>query len=248
MMVSVIIPNYNASRFLGETIESVRNQTFTDWEAIVVDDCSTDHSVEIIQSYANNDGRIRLIECAANNGGPAVPRNMGIAAAQGDYIAFLDSDDLWLPGKLEIQLRFMKERNARLSSTSYSLIDENSHDLNRIIRAEPQMNYKKYLRNTAIGFSTTIVHRELLSGISFQKMPVAEDFPFWLDVFRQGETMYGLQQVLTKYRVQKKSLSSNKIRSASQIWSIYREYERFCFLRAAFYFSCYAANAIRKRL
>jgi len=248
MMVSVIIPNYNASRYLGETLESVRNQTFADWEAIVVDDCSSDHSVEIIQSYVQKDRRIRLIECMTNNGGPAVPRNMGIAAAQGDYIAFLDSDDLWLPGKLEIQLRFMKERNVRLSSTSYSLIDENSHDLNRIIRAEPQMNYKKYLRNTAIGFSTTIVHRELLSGISFQKMPVAEDFPFWLDVLRQGETMYGLQQVLTKYRVQKKSLSSNKIRSARQIWSVYREYERFCFLRAAFYFSCYAANAIRKRL
>lgn len=248
MMVSVIIPNYNASRYLGETLESVCNQTFADWEAIVVDDCSSDHSVEIIQSYVQKDRRIRLIECAANNGGPAVPRNMGIAAAQGDYIAFLDSDDLWMPGKLETQLQFMKECKARLSSTSYSLIDENSHDLNRIIRAEPQMNYKKYLRNTAIGFSTTIVHRELLSGISFQKMPVAEDFPFWLDVLRQGETMYGLQQVLTKYRVQKKSLSSNKIRSASQIWSIYREYERFCFLRAAFYFSCYAANAIRKRL
>lgn len=248
MLVSVIIPNYNSSRYLGETLDSVRNQTFTDWEAIVVDDCSTDHSVEIIQSFARKDNRIRLIACHTNNGGPAVPRNMGIAAARGDYIAFLDSDDLWMPEKLENQLRFMKDCNARLSSTSYSLMDENSFDLKRIIRAEKQLNYKKYLRNTAIGFSTSVVHRELLAGVTFQKMPVAEDFPFWLDVFRQGETMHGLEQVLTKYRVRKKSLSSNKLRSASQIWSVYRTYERFGLPAAVYYFSCYAANAVRKRL
>ncbi len=248
MKVSVIIPNYNASCVISQTLDSLLSQTYTNWEAIIVDDCSTDNSVEIINNYAQKDKRIKLIQCTVNNGGPAIPRNMGIAAAHGDYISFLDSDDLWMPDKLEIQMNFMLQKKALISSTSYSLIDEQGNDLNKIIKAVPVMNFNTYLRNTSIGFSSTVVRRDILEGISFKKLPVAEDFAFWLDVFRKGDTMYGINKVLVKYRVQKKSLSSNKFKSAHQIWKIYREIEGFSTIRSLYYFSGYAFNAVKKRL
>lgn len=248
MQISVIIPNYNTSGLISQTLESLLAQTYTNWEALIVDDCSTDNSVEIIKSYVQKDKRIRLIQCTINNGGPAVPRNIGIAAAQGDYIAFLDSDDLWLPEKLKIQMDFMRSQKVLLSSTSYALIDEQGNDLNKIVRSIPVMNFKTYLRNTSIGFSSSVVKRELLEGITFKKLSVAEDFSFWLDVFRKGDTMFGIDKVLMKYRVQKKSLSSNKFKSARQIWKIYRYVEGFSTIRSLYYFSGYAFNAVKKRL
>jgi len=248
MKVSVIIPNYNASGVIAQTLDSLLSQTYTNWEALIVDDCSTDNSVEIIKSYAQKDKRIKLIQCNANNRGPAIPRNMGIAAAQGDYIAFLDSDDLWLPEKLEIQMNFMLQKKVLLSSTSYVLMDERGNDLNKVVRAVPVMNFNTYLRNTSIGFSSAVIRRDILEGIRFKKLPVAEDFAFWLDVFRKGNTMLSIDKVLVKYRVQKKSLSSNKFKSASQIWRIYRDIEKISFLKSSYYFSCYAINAVKKRL
>jgi len=248
MKVTVITPNYNASGVIAQTLDSLLSQTYTNWEALIVDDCSTDNSVEIIKSYAQKDKRIKLIQCAANNGGPAIPRNMGIAAAQGDYIAFLDSDDLWLPEKLEIQMDFMLSKKALLSSTSYALVDEQGIDLKKVVRAVPVMNFNTYLRNTSIGFSSAVIRRDILEGISFKKLPVAEDFAFWLDVFRKGDTMIGIDKVLMKYRVQKKSLSSNKFKSAGQIWRIYRDIEGFSTIRSLYYFSGYAFNAVKKRM
>lgn len=246
--VSIIIPCYNAGERIRETLNSVLGQTYRNWEAIVIDDCSTDHSVEIINSFVKEDPRISLIINDENSGGPSIPRNLGIASAKGDLIAFLDSDDIWMPEKLEHQLQFMKEKNAWISSTSYELIDESGNSLGKAIHAQPVMDFNKYLRNTNIGFSSTVIMRELLKGVEFRKMPVAEDFPFWLDVFRKGYTMFGLTEVLTQYRVQKNSLSSNKLRSAKHIWKTYRTIEKFNLLRSLYYFNSYAFNAIKKRL
>lgn len=248
MKISVIIPNFNASAFIAGTLDSILAQTYTNWEAIIIDDCSTDASVEIINSYVAKDNRFRLLQCPSNTGGPAGPRNFGLKAADGDYIAFLDSDDLWLPNKLEAQLKFMADKNAHLSSTSYSLIDEKGNDLVKVVKAEPKMYFNKYLRKTSIGFSTSVIKRDLLQGIEFKKLPIAEDFAFWLDVFRNGDVMFGLDEVLAKYRVQKTSLSANKFKSARQIWKIYRNIEKISLPKTAFYFSCYAFNAMRKRL
>ena len=246
--VSIIIPGYNSGRFIAETLNSVLSQTYRNWETIIVDDCSTDHSVEVINEFVKQDNRYRLILSKQNSGGPAIPRNMGIAAAKGEYVAFLDSDDRWLPGKLEKQLHYMAQKSAQASSTSYELIDESGNPLRKVIHAQPIMDYREYLRNTNIGFSSAIVARELLDGIQFRRLPVAEDFPFWLDIFRKNVTMIGLGEVLMQYRIQKSSLSSNKLKSASQIWKTYRKIENFSFVRSLYYFSCYSFNAVRKRL
>lgn len=247
-LVSIIVPCYNAGKYLSYTLDSILDQTYTNWEAIIIDDCSTDNSVSIINSYIVGDARFKLIESKVNSGGPAVPRNIGLDSALGDYIAFLDSDDLWLPEKLEHQLRFMSVNNVNLSCTSYELINEIGISSGKIVRSKRKMNFNKYLRNTTIGFSSTIVNRDLLNGIRFKRLPIAEDFSFWLDVLRDNRIMYGLDEVLTKYRIQKNSLSANKYKSAKQIWKIYRNTEKINFVKSVFYFNCYAFNALMKRL
>lgn len=246
--VSIIIPCYNAGERIRETLNSVLEQTYSRWEAIVVDDCSTDHSVEIISSFVIKDQRIKLIRNEKNSGGPSIPRNLGMASAKGDLIAFLDSDDIWMPEKLERQLAFMECKNALLSSTSYELIDETGKPRNKVIRCLPIQNYRRFLRNTNIGFSSSVLARELLDGIQFRPYPVADDNQFWKDVFRKGCTMVGLDEVLMQYRVQKNSISSNKLKWAMLIWKSYRKTENFSFLESLYYFSCYAFNAIKKRL
>ena len=246
--VSVIIPCFNAGERIRETLNSVLRQTYGNWEAIVVDDGSTEHSVEIVSSFVKEDPRIRLIVMEKNSGGPSAPRNLGIASAKGDLIAFLDSDDIWMPGKLERQLAFMESKNALLSSTSYELIDETGKPRNKVIRCLPIQNYRRFLRNTNIGFSSSVLVRDLLDGIQFRPYPVADDHQFWKDIFRKGCTMYGLDEVLMQYRVQKKSISSNKLKWAMLIWKSYRKTENFSFLESLYYFSCYAFNAIKKRL
>lgn len=246
--VSIIIPCYNAGERIRETLNSVLEQTYSRWEAIVVDDCSTDHSVEIISSFVIKDQRIKLIRNEKNSGGPSIPRNLGMASAKGDLIAFLDSDDIWMPEKLERQLEFMEMKNAQLSCTSYELINEKGMRLNKVIRCLPVQNYRKFLRNTNIGFSSSILDRDLLAGIAFRPFPVAEDNQFWKDIFRKGCTMVGLDEVLMQYRVQKNSLSSNKLKSAAQIWKSYRRIEKFNFFQSLYYIHCYAFNAVLKRL
>lgn len=248
MKISIITPTYNAAEYIHETLDCMLAQTFTDWEAILIDDCSTDNSVEIVKEYLKKDSRFKLIQSRSNAGGPATPRNMGLKHASGDYVAFLDSDDFWLPTKLEKQLQFMEKNNAKLSSTSYILMDEGGNDLKKIVHAQPKMSFNKYLRNTSIGFSSSIISHDILKGIEFRNFPIAEDFAFWLDVFRKGDIMIGLDEVLMKYRVQKNSLSSNKFKSAHQIWRIYRDIEKISFLKSSYYFSCYAINALKKRL
>ncbi len=246
--VSIIIPCYNAGERIRETLNSVLRQTYGNWEAIVVDDCSTDHSVEIVNSFIRKDTRFRLIINEKNSGGPAEPRNLGLAYAKGEYIAFLDSDDIWMPEKLTLQLGFMEQKEALLSSTSYELIDETGKPMKKVIRCLPVQNYHKFLRNTNIGFSSSVLARETLEGVSFRKMPVAEDNQFWKDVFRKGYTMVGLDEVLMQYRVQKNSLSSNKLKSAVQIWKSYRRTEKFNLIPSLYYIICYAFNAIKKRI
>lgn len=246
--VSIIIPCYNAGEKIRETLNSLIRQSYTQWEAIVVDDCSTDQSVGIISSFVRDDPRIKLIKMEKNSGGPSAPRNLGIASAKGELIAFLDSDDIWMPEKLERQLTFMEKKNALLSCTSYELIDETGTPKNKVIHCLPIQNYKKFLRNTNIGFSSSVLYKNLLDGIQFRPFPVADDNQFWKDVFRKGYTMYGLDEVLVQYRVQKNSISSNKMKWAILIWKSYRRTEKFSFVESLFYFSCYAFNAIKKRI
>lgn len=243
--VSVITPAYNASGFIGETIESVLKQTFQDWEMIIVDDCSTDDTYEIACKFSKKDGRIKVFK-NKNNYGVAATRNHGLDVATGDYIAFVDSDDLWLPEKLEKQLRFMEEGNIALSFSQYQNYIAATNHLGKIIKVPKIMTAKKILGNTAIGCLTVMINRKMVGRFHMPLLKHTEDNCTWHEILCRGYVGYGIQEVLALYRVGNSSMTSDKSKAARQQWETYREYYKFGFLRSSYYFVKYAVNAIVK--
>ncbi|EOP70693.1 N-acetylgalactosaminyl-diphosphoundecaprenol glucuronosyltransferase [Bacillus cereus VDM006] len=243
-LVSVITPSYNSSPFIKETIESVQAQSYSNWEMIIVDDKSTDDSVHVIKQYIEKDPRIKLITLTQNVGA-ARARNIALKEAQGDYIAFLDSDDLWLPTKLKEQVAFMQNGNLAFSFTSYSLIDEQGNSMNIKVNAPKVVDYKYLLGNTTIGCLTVMLDRHQLKQI---EMPVIqpEDTALWLALLRLGYQAYGLQKILSKYRIVSNSTSRNKLKAAYRYWKLLRNQEKLNFVKTNFYFSQYAYHAYKK--
>jgi len=164
-LISIITPCYNAEKFIAQTIESVRNQTYSNWEMLIIDDCSTDNSKQIINRFSATDPRITLIELKENKG-TAYAKNQGLDAAKGNFIAFIDADDVWLPEKIEKQVEVLKKTNAAICFTSYQLMDENSRLIQKIISAPAKVNLEKYLKTTIIGFSTSMINREITGDFS----------------------------------------------------------------------------------
>ncbi|EJS61636.1 TPA: glycosyltransferase [Bacillus thuringiensis] len=242
--VSVITPSYNSIRFIGETISSVQNQSYENWEMIIVDDGSTDQSAAKIKEIIEGDSRIRLLSLKENVGA-AKARNLAIQEARGRYIAFLDSDDIWLPHKLKTQLLFMEEMNIAFSYASYSLIDENGNELNREVSAPKSVDYHYLVGNTIIGCLTVMIDRE---KIPYVEMPSIqpEDTALWLNLLHEGYEAKGIQQVLAKYRIVTNSVSRNKIRAAFRYWKLLREQERLNSVQIFYYFSKYAYHAYKK--
>jgi teichuronic acid biosynthesis glycosyltransferase TuaG len=248
MKISIITPSYNSSRFISQTIESVLNQTYKNWEMIIVDDKSLDNSNTIVEEYIKKDNRIKLIKLNKNIGA-AMARNKALEIAQGRYIAFLDSDDIWMPSKLEVQIKFMQENNYPISFTSYKIIDENGIDNNHIIRVVDSLNLKQYLKNTIIGFSTSMIDRELVKEeLKFLNIRIRQDTNLWITIFKNGYKAYGLDEVLVKYRVHSNSISSNKVKAAKQVWNLYFNIHKFGLIKSIYYFSWYAFNAVKKRI
>ena len=243
-LVSIVTLAFNAARFVTETIASVRAQTHADWEMLVVDDCSCDDTAATVESVAAIDARVRLIR-HTSNGGPARARQTAIDAAGGRYIAFLDSDDLWLPEKLERQLAFQTERRAALTFTEFRRIDADAAKTGRLIRVPDQLRYQDLLCNTAIATSTVIVDRELAGPLRMAQT-YYDDFALWLDILRRGFVAHGLAADLMRYRVLGKSVSRNKVRSARMVWRVYRDVERLSTSAAAWCFARYAVNATLK--
>ena len=229
-LVSVITPSYNCARFIEETIRSVQAQTWQNWEMIIVDDCSTDNSVEVIQNLAKTDTRIRLIEHQWN-GGPAVARNIAIEHASGRYIALLDSDDLWLPEKLEKQIALFKSNDAALIVySSYQKIEENGSPRG-IVNVPNKLNRNDLLNTTSIPCLTAIYDTERTGGKVYMKLMGHEDYILWLNILRKGNA-YGLSECLAKYRVVKGSVSFNKVKVALFQWGIYRRQLDLNFLQS----------------
>lgn len=245
MKVSIITPVYNAEKFLEDTICSVQNQTYEDWEMILVDDRSTDNSKEIITRLSKEDSRIKYIELAENSGA-AVARNTAIENATGRFIAFLDADDKWTEDKLEKQLKFMKEKNIGFSFTGYTRMTEEGELLN-YVEAPGEMTYNQLLRNTAIGCLTVVVDREKVGDFRMPLVRKGQDFATWLSILKKGHNAYGLNGNLAHYRVVNNSLSSNKIGALKRTWNIYRNVENLSFIKSCYCFVGYAINAIKKR-
>jgi teichuronic acid biosynthesis glycosyltransferase TuaG len=243
-LVSVITPSYNSSSFIKKTIESVQAQSYPHWEMIIVDDSSKDDSVHVIKQYTENDARIKLIPLTENVGA-ARARNTAIKEANGDYIAFLDCDDLWYPTKLEEQVTFMQQGNLAFSFTSYSLIDEEGNQIDMEVKAPKIVDYKYLMGNTTIGCLTVMLDRQQIKHIEMPNIQ-PEDTALWLLLLKQGYQAYGLQRVLSKYRIVSNSTSRNKLRAAYRYWKLLRSQEKLNFVKANIYFSRYAYHAYNK--
>ena len=251
-LVSVIMPVYNASDTVSGSIRSVLSQTRANLELITVDDGSSDTSVSIIETIAASDPRIQLIR-SEQNAGIAAARNRGILAAKGRYIAFLDSDDLWRPEKLEQQIAFMQLHQAALSATAYGIIDAkgNKAGSDRFPPAE-SMDYQKMLRGNPLGCLTVLIDRMELEKQGFHhplSFPIIrhEDYALWLSITKCGIPAWGLQEVLADYRVDNASASGNKLRSAKWTYEIYRNYLGLGRLKSISCFFSYLLEAVRKR-
>ena len=180
-LVSVIMPCYNMERYIADTIHSVINQTYTDWELLIVDDASTDGTVALVQSIAEQDERIRF-SVNAEHSGIAPTRNRCIENSTGRYLAFLDADDVWHPNKLQQQLQFMQEHKVEFSYSSYDLIDENGKTLGKTIQTAGDLNYNDYLRNTIIGCSTVMLDTDRVGLVTVPDFRTSEDTATWLDI------------------------------------------------------------------
>lgn len=248
--VSIIVPVYNVEKFIEETIDSVRKQTFENWELLLVLDGCTDNTEAVIQAYCETvkDDRIRLIR-QPENMGAAQARNRGVREATGRYIAYLDSDDLWRKDKLSLQLAFMEEKKAAFSFTGYEFADEHAKGLGKIVRVPAYMQYRDALKNTTI-FTTTVMFDTARIDRSLLEMPQikSEDTALWWKVLRNGYTAYGLDENLALYRRAGRTLSSNKLEAIRRIWNLYRKAEGLPVYRSLYYFAFWAARAVRRRV
>ena len=240
--VSVITPARDAARFLEETIRSVRAQTFPDWEMIIVDDDSTDGTSAIIEEWAASDPRIRGVRLSPGQGAAAA-RNRALEEMRGRYAAFLDSDDLWRPEKLEVQVGFMREAGAAFSFTSYSIIDELGVPVGRVVKAPERVTYRDLLRNTIIGCLTVMLDRQRLGALRMPSLRQHEDLSLWYNLLKRGEVARGIPRELACYRIVRGSTSRNKLRSSLHMWKVYRDQERLPFFTAARCYVQYAWNA-----
>ena len=249
-MISIVVPVYNAAPYIENTVQMVLQQTYQDFDLILVDDCSTDNSVALLEELLEQrkDVRLRLVKKERNQGAAAA-RNTGLDMASGRYIAFLDADDVWLPHRLEAGLRFMEEKKAGFVFSAYEFGDEQARGTGKIVHVPEKLTYRKALSRTVVFttttlFDTTLVPKELL------RMPTvpSEDTATWWQILRNGHVAYGLDQVLAIYRRPAKSLSSNKLVALQRIWNLYRKQEKLGLFSSAFYFCFWALRATLRRI
>lgn len=247
--VSIITPSWNSEKYIADTIKSVQNQTYTNWEMIIVDDNSTDHTVDIATSIAKTDSRIKIIK-QLTNGGAAKARNRSLKESTGRYIAYLDADDIWKANKLKKQIEFMQEKKCGFSCVSYEVIDDKGNFMNKQIHMLPEVNYIKFLTNNllqtvGIMVDTDIIDKKYLIMPDIRRR---QDAATWLQILKAGYKCYGLKEILAEYRRTENSLSSNKIKAVKGIWSLYRNIEHLSLPFSCYCFVRYAILAIWKRI
>ena len=249
-MVSIVVPVYNAAKYVAETVMSVVNQTYSNWELLLVDDGSTDGSGEIIKSLAKEDnmGRIKVL-FPKEHGTAARARNYGISNASGRYIAFLDADDLWEKSKLERQMEFLQLNKAGFVFTGYEFANADGEGLGKIVKVPETLSYKQALKNTTI-FTSTVLIDTLVVDKELVFMPEikSEDTATWYKILRNGHRAYGLNENLVKYRRVANSLSSNKVEAVRRIWNLYRKAEKLSVIYSAYNFIFWAVRAVLRRI
>lgn len=243
------MPVYNCEKFLKHTIRSVRAQTYENWELIIVDDASTDNSLSEAEYFAAEDDRIKVFHMQENSG-VSICRNKGLEHASGEYVAFLDSDDLWSKYKLEKQHGFMQENNVALSHTSYAFMNEQGEVMkNGKVSVDFEVDLGRYMKTTQIGMSSVMIDRRKVSQIKFpEDRDLCEDARVWMGFMREGKKFYGLNDVLLLYRVRNNQLSRNKAKMAKNTLERYWNEKNLPAYKRLAYFLHYACNGIEKRV
>lgn len=245
--VDIIMPVYNGEKYLKETIKSVKNQTYKDWKLIIIDDSSTDKSLEIIEREIKDVKNKVILIRQTKRQGIARTRNKGIEKSTNKYIAFLDADDIWNCKKLEKQINFMEENNYDFTYTSFYYKKENK---NKKVGIFPKsLNYRQALKNTFILTSTVLINKEKID-IELIKMPdiESEDTATWWNILKHNNIAYGLKENLTEYRVHKAGKSFYKTKNIKRTWNLYRKQEKINIIKSSYYFVNYIIKAMIKRI
>ncbi len=245
-LVSIITPAYCCASVVVETIKSVIMQTYPHWELLIAEDCSSDNTREIIERWSMVDSRIRIIKLD-HNVGPAMARNAALEQARGRWIAFLDSDDLWLPKKLELCIQFARISGAAFIFTGYRRISASGASVGRYISVPATLNYRQLLGNTAIATSTVMIDTCLTGPIRMRET-YYDDFDCWLQILKKGLVAHGLNADLMRYRIMKGSVSRKKGKSARKVWRAYRDLEGLSIPLSVWYFTQYAVRGVMKYL
>lgn len=224
-LVSIVTPNFNCVHFIAQTIESVLSQTYKNWEMLIIDDCSTDGSYEIALEYAQKDSRIKVFRNEKNSGA-AISRNRAIEESQGEYLAFLDSDDLWIPEKLEKQITFMKKNNCDFSFSKYEHIDENGKSLLKVAKVIKYLSYKKMMIHCFPGCLTVMYNQKLIGKIYAHDIKKNNDNALFFPVLRKSKNAMGINQCLALYRIRKGSISRNKFKMIKPYITVLHNFEK----------------------
>lgn len=219
-IVSIITPTYNSSKYIEETIRSIINQTYTNWELLITDDCSSDNTLQIIEAFQAKDKRIKVFKLKTNSGA-GVARNNSIRKASGKFIAFCDSDDKWLPNKLEKQINFLHKNNQPFTYSSYKVIDE-SGIFKEVITCPKKVTFQKMLRNNYVGCLTAIYDSEKLGKMYMPEIRTRQDWVLWLNILKTIKTAKGITEPLAIYTDRSNSISSNKIKLLVSNWKVYK--------------------------
>jgi len=247
--VDIILPNYNSDDFFEETINSIFNQTFKKWNLIIIDDNSNLKNQEMLKKYSN-DSRVKIIWIKKNKG-PGFCRNIGLRYAKSNYIAFIDSDDIWYKDKLINQINYMIEKNFEFTYTNYLTFKTSQsfsiqNNNKKIIAPPKSFSFKEFIKNTSIATSTMIIKKKLIGNTKFTKTKICEDYYFKCKILKKINKAYCLPETLTKYRIRKNSLQSSKIQNLYWIWYINKNYNRFGFLENLISILFISFNSIRK--
>lgn len=246
-LVSIITPCHNSEKFIEQTIESVIKQTYPNWELLLIDDCSSDSTLKILEHYSHVDERIRIFKTEKPSGSPTLPRNIGIKECKGEIILFLDSDDVITPKKLEEQVPLFDDPQTAIVFSNYEKMTEDGTRNNRVIICPQVVNYKEHLKGCSILFSNAMFDISKTGKIYFEHMG-AEDYIYSLTVLKKGYIARNTNKCNSLIRKRANSVSSNKFKSAMWNWNIYYKHEKLGLFKSLYYFSFYMTKGLIKYL
>ncbi|MFW7420205.1 glycosyltransferase family 2 protein [Vagococcus fluvialis] len=246
-LVSIIMPTFNSIEFVEETIISILNQTYENWELLICDDMSTDGTVEFIENSFKSENRIKIYSTKKNSGA-AVARNISLDNALGRYIAFIDSDDIWLSTKLEKQIKFMEKNGYAVTATSYNKIDENSDNLKKDIIVKEKYDMDILLKSN-VGNLTVMYDSSIIGKPRIPDIRKRNDYLYWLTIMETKKVcIYGFDEILSSYRIRVGSLSSNKIGLVKYHWIIYRTHFQLSLTKSTYLCFYWISKGVRNLL